>query len=101
RVPTRGRDVGRGGCVPEPAPPPLELPRAVPVLTIDDTRTHGPTARNWFDVRVDSQWLTSSTYEDVGALDGQVSVGLPTLEDRQLRDILAPLTPYLLRVRTP
>jgi hypothetical protein len=86
--------------VPEPLPPPPALPPANPVLTIDDTHTHGPTARNWLDLRVDSQWLTSSTFGDVAAFDGQLSVGLPTFDDRQLRDILAPLVPYQLRVRT-
>jgi hypothetical protein len=83
-----------------PLPPPPEIPRATPVLSIDDTRTHGPTARNWLDVRVDPQWIASETYENVGAMEEQVAVGLPDFGVRELRDILTPVAPYALRARS-
>jgi hypothetical protein len=82
-------------------PPPEELPRATPVITIDDLRTHGPVARNWIDGTVDAEAMNGNSNNDaVFGLNEQIALGRPEFQDRQLRDILAPAAPYSLRVRS-
>jgi hypothetical protein len=81
-------------------PHPAELPRATPVITVDDTRTHGPTASDWLNVGVDVQGMDGKSDAAVFGLGEQLAIGLPTLRDRQLRDVLAPIAPYALRARS-
>jgi hypothetical protein len=89
---------------------PDEVPTARPVLAVDDTRTHGPTARNWFDLAVvpalmlaprelaaDGQRASGTVF----ATTAQLSVGLPTLDVREVRELFDryALSRYQLRVR--
>lgn len=76
------------------------IPQSTVVLAVDDTRSHGPSARNWFDAAVDIQEIVGRNDEGVQALTEQLSGGLPTPSDRDLRNIVAPLLPYQLRFRT-
>jgi hypothetical protein len=77
-----------------------ELPRATPVLAVDDTRTHGPSARNWLDVELDAQVLSGVHDDTVLALTEQLSLGAPTFRDRDVHDILRLFEPYQLRFRS-
>jgi hypothetical protein len=81
-------------------PQPEAIPSATPVITVDDTRTDGPTARDWIDLGAEPQWISGQSVESVQSLTEQLTVGLPELPVRELRDILAPFAPYELRVRT-
>lgn len=81
-------------------PLPATVPTARPAVPIDDTRSYGPTARNWFDVSVGGTWLRAddaSTYQ----LTSQLSIGVPNADVRELRDLYERyhLTDYQLRIR--
>jgi hypothetical protein len=86
---------------------PLPIPSAPPIVAIDDTRTHGPVARDWLNLSVDGSLLTApeSTTggrfidEDVYGITPQLSVGVPGATQVNLNDILAPYDVYELRVR--
>ena len=81
-------------------PQPEAIPDARPVLAIDDTRTHQPTARNWLDFEVDTQAYSGPSDQVLTMYTGQVSVGNRDFTGRDLHDIFKIFTPYGLRVRT-
>jgi hypothetical protein len=91
-------------CKPEQPSP---IPDAAPIITIDDTRTHGPVARDWFNLSLDSAFLsappsiTGGQYvdEDVIGLIPQLSIGVPGANQVNLSDLLAPYDVYEFRVR--
>ena len=88
-------------CKPEQ---PTPIRDASPIITIDDTRTHGPVARDWFNVSVDNAYLVSppslaGVDEDVIALIPQLSIGVPGANQVNLSDLLAPYDVYEFRVR--
>jgi hypothetical protein len=88
-----------------PAQPPDESPRelpelpiARPILALDDTRTHGPTARNFVDLSLDSSWIAAPG-DDVESFAAQLSAGIPTLGIRDVDALTAPYSQYQVRVR--
>jgi len=72
----------------------------MPVLAVDDTRAHGPSARNWLDAEVDTQAIASANDDGVLAFTEQLSLGAPAPGDRDLYDILEQFQPYQLRIRS-
>ncbi|HEX8110918.1 MAG TPA: hypothetical protein VF516_24465 [Kofleriaceae bacterium] len=70
------------------------------MLAVDDTRSHGPSARNWFDAAVDAQVIAGAHDDTVLGLVEQLSIGAPTSSDRDLHDILERFQPYQLRLRS-
>lgn len=81
-------------------PEPSTIPTARPVVPIEDTRSYGPTARNWWDVSVTSAMLfanDSTTYQTT--LQGVI--GFPNSSLREVRDLYREyhLPDYQLRVR--
>jgi len=80
-------------------PPPEEIPQATPVLSVDDTRAHGPTARNFIDLAIEGQSTSATTPDDVIGFGAQVSVQSPNPDNRELRDLLAPSASYAFRAR--
>lgn len=78
----------------EPQPDPI--PTARPIVSLDDTRSQGPTARNWFDVSVapalmigpqvmaDGKQVSGTVY----ASTFQLSAGIPTFDVREYRDLV-------------
>lgn len=76
------------------------IPQATPVLAVDDTRAHGPSARNWLDGELDTQILSGAHDDSVLALTEQLSLGAPTFRDRDVHDILRLFEPYQLRIRS-
>ena len=88
------------GARADQAPPqPDGVPVARPVVPVDDTRSHGPTARDWFDLSAMPQALLAP--QTVWALVGQVAIGPPTLDVREVRELYDQyaLSNYQLRVR--
>lgn len=84
----------------DPAPPLAPLPQATPVLAVDDIRAHGPTARNWIDLAIDTEHIVAPGSQDATEITEQLSIGLPTFGARELRDVLAVFEPYELRLRS-
>jgi hypothetical protein len=78
---------------------PEEIPTADPIIAIDDTRTHGPTARNWFDVWFDGAWLQSPHFADTFALAAQFTAGAPSFQQQNARELLSPYDVYQFRIR--
>lgn len=81
-------------------PKPTEVPTARPVIPIDDTRSYGPTARNWFDIGATQAVLLAdggATYQ----LTSQLSIGFPRVPSREVSDVYAryDLTSYQFRIR--
>ena len=85
-----------GPTTPQPEP----VPRATPVLAVDDTRTEGPSAPNWFDVELEARQIAGATDDGLQAVVAQLSVGSPTSNNRDLRALLDPYQLYQLRVRS-
>jgi hypothetical protein len=77
-----------------------DIPESRPVLAIDDTRTHGPTARNWGDLGLETHFYSGPANEGLTMFAGQLSLGNPDFDDRDLHDIFRIFTPYGARVRT-
>ncbi|HEX3476943.1 MAG TPA: hypothetical protein VHT91_18090 [Kofleriaceae bacterium] len=67
---------------------------------MDDTRAHGPSARNWLDLELDAKVLSGVHDDSVFALTEQLSLGAPTFRDRDVHDILRLFEPYQLRIRS-
>jgi hypothetical protein len=76
------------------------IPQAAPVLAVDDTRAHGPSARNWLDGELDALILSGIHDDSVLALTEQLSLGAPTFRDRDVHDILRLFENYQLRIRS-
>jgi hypothetical protein len=70
-----------------------------PVLAVDDTRNHGPTAPNHIDGAVEGQSITGAAPGDVYAIGLQLLLQVPPGNSRDLKEISAPIFPYALRVR--
>jgi hypothetical protein len=81
-------------------PGPDPVPIARPVIPIEDTRSHAPTARNWADLSATPTVLAGRA-GSVFQLTSQVAFGLPTATLRELREIYDAyhLNDYQLRVR--
>lgn len=79
---------------------PDPVPVARPVIPIEDTRSHGPTARNFVDVSVAPTLLVGAE-ASVLELTAQLAAGLPAPARRELREIYDAfhLTDYELRIR--
>jgi hypothetical protein len=71
------------------------------VIPIEDTRSYGPTARNWLDLSA-TPILLAGRAGSVFQLTSQLAVGLPTPTVRELREIFNAyhLNDYQLRVRS-
>lgn len=67
-------------------PEPTEIPIARPVVPLDDTRSHGPTARNWVDVSATPALLTADGTKTF-QLTTQLAVGFPRVGAREVRDL--------------
>ncbi len=67
-------------------PRPATVPTARPVVPIDDTRSYGPTARNWIDVSV-TPWLLFADDSTTFQLTSQISIGFPRINRREIRDL--------------
>jgi hypothetical protein len=83
------------------APPgPASVPTARPVIPIEDTRSHGPTARNWYDVAATPALLLGRE-GTIFQLTSQLGLGFPPAGPRELRDIYKAyhLNDYQLRIR--
>lgn len=91
------REVRPAALVTTPQPEPL--PVATPVVAIDDTRAHAPSAPDYASVSVDGRWLVGDDGR-VEELTSQLALGVPRLRDRDANDILSVFRPYALRVRT-
>jgi hypothetical protein len=91
-----GADTNADVLPPDPDPVPI----ARPVIPIEDTRSHGPTARDWVDLAA-TPMLLVGTGGTIFQLTSQLAIGLPTPTHRELSDIyeLYHLTDYQLRVR--
>lgn len=81
-------------------PAPDEVPTARPVIPVDDTRSYGPTARDWVDLAVAPSLLFGRD-GTVFELTSQVAVTFPTSNRREVRKIYDAyhLTDYQLRIR--
>lgn len=79
---------------------PDPVPIARPVISIDDTRSHGPTARNWFDLGV-APALLAGRNGSIFQLTLQLAVGVPKASARELRELYGSyhLDDYQLRIR--
>jgi len=83
-----------------------EVPAPQPFIALDDLRTQGPTARDWFDVSVDqahifapsTTTMPTTTDESVNATGLQVAAGAPNFTG-PWADSLGGLSNYELRVR--
>jgi hypothetical protein len=88
-------------------PQPEQIPDAAPIITIDDTRTHGPVARDWLNASVDGTFFISPitvsgsqlVERNVVGLTPQLSLGVPGADQVNLDDLLKPYDLYELRVR--
>ena len=69
------------------------------MIPADDTRSHGPTARDWIDLSLVPAVLVAP--QTVGGLTGQLAIGPPTFDVRELRDLSDryDLSDYQLRAR--
>ena len=95
-------ETGAGALPPDGVPPdPAPVPIARPVIPIEDTRSHGPTARNWLDLSATPALLVGRS-GTVLQLTSQLALGLPTASGRELREIYDAyhLGDYQLRVRS-
>ncbi|HSR97852.1 MAG TPA: hypothetical protein VLM79_12415 [Kofleriaceae bacterium] len=95
-------ETGGGALPPDGLPPdPPSVPTARPVIPIEDTRTHGPTARNWLDLSATPMLLVGRS-GSLFQLTSQLAVGLPTASRHELREIYDAyhLADYQLRVRS-
>jgi hypothetical protein len=81
-------------------PDPDPVPTARPVIPIEDTRSHGPTARDWVDLAATSALLVG-TEGTIFQLSSQLALGFPPAKVRELREIYDAyhLNDYQLRVR--
>jgi hypothetical protein len=81
-------------------PDPDPVPVARPVIPVDDTRSYGPTARDWIDLAAVPAFLIGPT-ATVFQLTSQLAIGFPTAPSREVRQIYDAyhLTDYQLRVR--
>jgi hypothetical protein len=73
---------------------------ARPVIPPDDTRSYGPTARDWIDLSTAPSWLYGPT-GDLFELSSQLAVGFPTPTVQELRELYDDyhLDAYQLRLR--
>lgn len=80
---------------------PASVPRAQPVIPIEDTRSHGPTARDWVAVAA-VPTLLAGREGSVFQLTAQLASGFPPARVRELREIYDAyhLNDYQLRVRS-
>jgi hypothetical protein len=80
-------------------PQPDAVPTARPVIPIDDTRSHGPTARDWLDLSIAPAVLAAP--DSVFATTVQLAAGLPSFDVREARELSDHyhLSDYQLRAR--
>lgn len=76
-----------------------DIPRATPVLAVDDVGAHGPSARNFFDIALEGKTATKGGPDDFFGVGLQLSVRSPKFGNRELRDLAAPASPYAFRAR--